>query len=40
MSSFQLHAGEILGIAGVIGSGREELVRTLAGFAPHDAGGY
>jgi len=36
--SFQLHAGEILGIAGVIGSGREELTRTLAGFAPHDGG--
>jgi ribose transport system ATP-binding protein len=36
--SFQLHAGEILGIAGVIGSGREELTRTLAGFAPHSIG--
>ena len=36
--SFKLHAGEILGIAGVIGSGREELARTLAGFAPHDNG--
>jgi ribose transport system ATP-binding protein len=36
--SFKLHAGEILGIAGVIGSGREELMRTLAGFAPHTAG--
>jgi ribose transport system ATP-binding protein len=36
--SFELHAGEILGIAGVIGSGREELTRTLAGFAPHDKG--
>jgi ribose transport system ATP-binding protein len=36
--SFELHAGEILGIAGVIGSGREELTRTLAGFAPHDGG--
>ena len=36
--SLQLHAGEILGIAGVIGSGREELTRTLAGFAPHDGG--
>ena len=36
--SFKLHAGEILGIAGVIGSGREELARTLAGFAPHEGG--
>jgi len=36
--SFKLHAGEILGIAGVIGSGREELTRTLAGFAPHETG--
>jgi ribose transport system ATP-binding protein len=31
---FKIHAGEILGIAGVIGSGREELSRTLAGFMP------
>jgi ribose transport system ATP-binding protein len=30
--SFQLHKGELLGIAGVIGSGREELCRTLFGF--------
>jgi ribose transport system ATP-binding protein len=36
--SFSLHSGEILGIAGVIGSGREELLRTLAGFAVHDGG--
>lgn len=36
--SFELHAGEILGIAGVIGSGREELTRTFSGFAPHDRG--
>ncbi len=36
--AFKLHAGEILGIAGVIGSGREVLTRTLAGFAPHDGG--
>jgi ribose transport system ATP-binding protein len=36
--SFKLHAGEILGIAGVIGSGREELTRTIAGFLPHDSG--
>ena len=37
---FKLRAGEILGIAGVIGSGREELTRTLAGFAPHDGGRF
>ena len=30
--SFELHAGEILAIAGVIGSGREALCRTLFGF--------
>jgi ribose transport system ATP-binding protein len=36
--SFKLRSGEILGIAGVIGSGREELTRTLAGFAPHERG--
>ena len=35
---FKLHAGEILGVAGVIGSGREELTRTLGGLAPHDRG--
>ena len=31
---FELHAGEILGIAGVIGSGREELTRTLRRLRP------
>ena len=36
--SFKLRVGEVLGITGVIGSGREELMRTLAGFAPHTAG--
>jgi ribose transport system ATP-binding protein len=35
---FALHAGEILGIAGVIGSGREELTRTLAGLLTADEG--
>lgn len=29
---FDLHEGEILGIAGVIGSGREDVCRTLFGF--------
>ena len=33
-----LHEGEILGIAGVIGSGREALCRTLFGFEQPDAG--
>ncbi len=36
--TFDLRAGEVLGIAGVIGSGREELTRTLFGFLPHTAG--
>jgi ribose transport system ATP-binding protein len=31
--SFELHAGEVLGIAGVVGSGREDLARCLAGHA-------
>jgi ribose transport system ATP-binding protein len=35
---FTLHRGEVLGIAGVIGSGREELTRTLFGFLPHTGG--
>jgi ribose transport system ATP-binding protein len=35
---FTLREGEILGIAGVIGSGREELTRTLFGFLPQSAG--
>ena len=35
---FILREGEILGIAGVIGSGREELTRTLFGFLPHSTG--
>ncbi len=30
--------GEVLGIAGVIGSGREELTRTLFGFLPQSSG--
>ena len=33
-----LHEGEILGIAGVIGSGREALCRTLFGFEQPDQG--
>ncbi len=36
--SFTLHEGEVLGIAGVIGSGREDLARCLAGHAKPDSG--
>jgi ribose transport system ATP-binding protein len=36
--SFDLHEGEVLAIAGVIGSGREGVVRTLAGLLPHTSG--
>ena len=36
--SFSLHEDEVLGIAGVLGSGPEALSRTLAGLAPADSG--
>lgn len=36
--NFALHEGEVLGIAGVIGSGREDLARCLAGHTPSDGG--
>lgn len=35
---FKIHAGEIVGIAGVVGSGREEITRTLGGFLPQTEG--
>jgi ribose transport system ATP-binding protein len=34
----RLHAGEVLGIAGVVGSGREEVTRAIGGFLPQTAG--
>jgi ribose transport system ATP-binding protein len=33
-ASFELHAGEVLGIAGLIGSGRTEMIRALLGLTP------
>ena len=33
-----IHAGEIVGIAGVVGSGREEVTRAIGGFLPHTRG--
>ncbi len=36
--SFSLHEGEILGIAGLLGSGRTELLRSIFGADPSDRG--
>jgi inositol transport system ATP-binding protein len=36
--SFELHAGEILGVAGLIGSGRSALAASLFGLNPADSG--
>ena len=36
--SFDLHAGEVLGLAGLLGSGRTELLRAIFGIDPYDSG--
>jgi inositol transport system ATP-binding protein len=36
--SFDLHAGEILGVAGLIGAGRSQLAEALFGLAPASSG--
>ncbi|MBV9245699.1 MAG: sugar ABC transporter ATP-binding protein [Methylobacteriaceae bacterium] len=36
--SFSLHRGEVLGISGLMGSGRSEMARILFGLDPYEAG--
>jgi ribose transport system ATP-binding protein len=38
--SFTLHRGEVLGIAGLVGAGRSELLRMLYGAAPVSGGSF
>jgi simple sugar transport system ATP-binding protein len=38
--SFTVHAGEVLGVAGVAGNGQQELLRALAGILPVTSGTF
>lgn len=37
-ASFELHKGEILGFAGLVGAGRSETMKAIFGLAPHMSG--
>jgi galactofuranose transport system ATP-binding protein len=36
--ALEIHAGEVIGVAGLLGSGRTEMARMIFGVDPHDAG--
>ena len=36
--SLEIHAGEVIGVAGLLGSGRTEMARLIFGIDPHDVG--
>ena len=36
--SLEIHTGEVIGVAGLLGSGRTEMARIVFGVDPHDAG--
>jgi ABC-type sugar transport system ATPase subunit len=36
--AFELHEGEVLGLAGLLGTGRSEILRTIAGFSQPESG--
>ena len=36
--SFKVHAGEVLGVSGLMGAGRTEIMQALFGYRPYDTG--